>query len=75
MREANRWSVIGGDFGKKRRVERWIEIKGSRENELRDAELLVVVAECQRSQRVECRVIGVESLVESSEIVSKWRFG
>ncbi len=31
------------------RVERWIEIKGSRENERRDAELLVVVAVCQRS--------------------------
>ncbi len=45
-----RRSVIGGDFGKKKvRVERWIEIKGSRENELRDAELLVVVAVCQRS--------------------------
>ncbi len=44
-----RRSVIGGDFGKKVRVERWIEIKGSRENELRDAELLVVVAVCQRS--------------------------
>ncbi len=28
-----RRSVIGGDFGKKVRVERWIEIKGSRENE------------------------------------------
>ncbi len=40
---------IGADFGKKVRVERWIEIKGSRENELRDAELLVVVAVCQRS--------------------------
>ncbi len=39
-------------------MERWIEVKGSRENELRDAELLVVVAVCQR---VECRVIGVES--------------
>ncbi len=49
MLEANRWSVIGGDFGKKVRVERWIEIEGSRENELRDAELFVVVAECQRS--------------------------
>ncbi len=41
--------VIGEDFVKKVRVERWIEIKGSRENELRDAELLVVVAVCQRS--------------------------
>ncbi len=44
-----RRSVIGGDFGKKVRVERLIEIKGSRENELRDAGLLVVVAVCQRS--------------------------
>ncbi len=44
-----RRSVIGGDFGKKVRVERWIEMKGSRENELSDAELLVVVAVCQRS--------------------------
>ncbi len=43
-----RRSVIGGDFGKKS-VERWIDSKGSRENELRDAELLVVVAVCQRS--------------------------
>ncbi len=34
---------------KKVRVERWIEIKGSRENELRDAEHLGVVAVCQRS--------------------------
>ncbi len=41
--------VLGGDFGKKVGVERWIEIKASRENELRDAELLVVVAVCQRS--------------------------
>ncbi len=31
------------------KVERWIEMKGSRENELSDAELLVVVAACQRS--------------------------
>ncbi len=37
-----RRSVIGGDFGENERgtVERWIEIKGSRENELREAELL-----------------------------------
>ncbi len=42
-------SVIGADFGKKVRAERWIEIKGSRENELGYAELLVVVAVCQRS--------------------------
>ncbi len=44
-----RRSVIGGDFGKKVRLERWIEIEGSREKELRDAELLVVVAVGQRS--------------------------
>ncbi len=55
-----RRSVIGGDFGKKVKVERWIEIKGSRENELRDAELLVVVAVCQRSP--------TELSVETSEL-------
>ncbi len=49
MLEANQWTVIGGDFGKNVRVERWIEIKGSKEKELRDAELLVAVAVCQRS--------------------------
>ncbi len=47
-----RRSVVGEDFVKKSesgKVERWIEVKGLRENELRDAELLVVVAVCQRS--------------------------
>ncbi len=48
--------VIGEDFGKKVRVERWIEIKGSRETELRDAELLVVGAVCQRSPYIELSV-------------------
>ncbi len=57
-------------------MERWIEIKGSRENELRDAELLVVVAVCQRSPTMSgvSRHRSRESLVESSEIVSKGRF-
>ncbi len=41
--------VIGKDFVKKVRVERGIEINGLRENELRDAELLVVVAVCKRN--------------------------
>ncbi len=58
-------------------MERWIEIKGSREREeLRDAELLVVGAVCQRSSTKSgvSRHRSRESLVESSEIVSKWRF-
>ncbi len=47
-----RRSVVGEDVVKKSesgKVERWIEIKGSRENELRYVDLLVDVAVCQRS--------------------------
>ncbi len=47
-----RRSVVSEDFVEKSesgKVKRWIEVKGVRENELRDAELLVVVAVCQRS--------------------------
>ncbi len=45
-----------------RNVERWIEIKGSRGNELRDAELLVIGRYAKEvQQRAECRDIRVES--------------
>ncbi len=70
---------MGRDFGENLRVEWWnggSRLKVREREELRDAELLVVVAVCQRSSTKSgvSRHRSRESLVESSEIVSKWRF-
>ncbi len=54
---------MGRDFGENLRMEKWIEIKGSKENELRDAELLVGVAVCQRSPKIELGIKTSESRV------------